>query len=337
MSPTPRRQPEVACPHCGKPNDPSRKYCVSCQMPIASAVQEIALTESRTLREQYADRTDVLDKVKALSMLPDGTHVTTEMVASYYEVPVSTIDSLAAVNLDELESNGRRVLRGSELREFATPFGGVANLGLSPKTRSLALFSRRAVLNVGQLLRDSEVARRVRGYLLDAEAAPSTGREMTRLELIDLAREAELERIKETARADHFEQRAEAAEGTVREIEGAQGLTLRVFHKKYFSAIREREFFEHLYAKGYLIDQRGKGGVRPDGTVRDGAQHRHPSAKGKPYLYFHFVGVHGEKRRENARVRPGKPELEFKAALVRTGLPSNDGDDGFLFAIEGGR
>ena len=150
-----------------------------------TAVQEIALTESRTLREQYADRTDVLDKVKALRMLPDDMHVTTEMVAAYYEVPVETIKSVVEDNREELESNGRRVLTGAGLREFASPFGGLANLGLSPKTRSLAIFTRRAVLNVGQLLRDSHVARQVRTYLLDTEAE-SRFESTTDLDLTDL-------------------------------------------------------------------------------------------------------------------------------------------------------
>lgn len=45
MSPTPKRQPMVACPHCGAPNDPARgsKYCFSCNMPL-SKVLEIAPT-----------------------------------------------------------------------------------------------------------------------------------------------------------------------------------------------------------------------------------------------------------------------------------------------------
>ncbi|MFJ4418218.1 hypothetical protein [Streptomyces sp. NPDC088925] len=130
---------------------------------------ELVLTESRTMRAQTADRVDVLDKVKALSLLPDGVHATTEIVAAYYEVEPSTIESLAAANRQELASNGRNVLRGAELTEFATPFGGVAKLGVSPKARSLALYSRRAVLNVGQLLTKSDVARRVRTYLLNVE------------------------------------------------------------------------------------------------------------------------------------------------------------------------
>lgn len=154
-------------------------------------------------------------------------------------------------------------------------------------------------------------------------------RELSRRDLAQMV-------IAEADRADQAEQRAELAEGTVREIEGANGLTIRMFHKKYFSDVRERDFFEHLYAKGYLIDQRGKGRPRLDGSARDGAEHRHPTYKGKPYLYLHFVGVHGERRRESPRVRPGQPELDFKAALVRDGLKANGNDDGFLFGIEGG-
>ncbi|MFE7762967.1 phage antirepressor KilAC domain-containing protein [Streptomyces sp. NPDC057438] len=132
---------------------------------------ELILTESRTMRTETIERTHVLDKVKTLVTLPDSFHVTTEMVASYYEVPLKTIESVVEDNAAELEENGRRVLRGYELTSFAAPFGGVANLGLSPKARSLAVFSRKAVLNIGQLLTKSEVARKVRTYLLESEEA----------------------------------------------------------------------------------------------------------------------------------------------------------------------
>lgn len=142
--------------------------------------------------------------------------------------------------------------------------------------------------------------------------------------------------IEEADRADHYEKRAEVAEGTVREIEGGDGLTLRAFHKKYFSEITERHFFEHLYGKKYLIDQRGKGSIRADGTRRNGSQHLHPGAKGKPFIYLHFGGIHGDRRREGPRVRPGQPELDFKAALARDGLTPNEHRAGFLFALEGG-
>ncbi|MFC5214137.1 hypothetical protein [Streptomyces coerulescens] len=49
-------------------------------------INESALLESKSLRDSVLERTDVLDRVKALSLLPDGMHVTTAMVATYFEV-----------------------------------------------------------------------------------------------------------------------------------------------------------------------------------------------------------------------------------------------------------
>ncbi|MGW1025521.1 restriction endonuclease [Streptomyces sp. NPDC002577] len=122
-----------------------------------------ALLESKSLRSSVLDRTDVLDRVKALSLLPDGMHVTTAMVAAYFGVTVEAIRALVLDHRAELEANGYRVLTGSELSYFKQLSG------IQSRTRSMALFSRRAVLNVAMLLRDSEVARQVRTYLLDME------------------------------------------------------------------------------------------------------------------------------------------------------------------------
>lgn len=137
------------------------------------SIQELALTESRSLRDQYADRTDVLDRVKALSMLPDGVHVTTEMVAAYFDVPIETIKSAVKDNRAELEANGYQALRGTDLREFVRSLEDPAILGLHPNARSLAIFTRRTVLNVGQLLSESPIALAVRTYLLDVEEIAS--------------------------------------------------------------------------------------------------------------------------------------------------------------------
>ncbi|MEW2404597.1 restriction endonuclease, partial [Streptomyces sp. NPDC046862] len=130
---------------------------------------EAALLESKALRESVVDRTDVLDKVKALSLLPDGMHVTTAMVAAYFEVAETVINNLLSRHRQELAANGMRVLRGPELREFKE-----LNLSSYPTSypqprSSLALWPRRAVLNAAMLLRDSDVARQVRTYLLDME------------------------------------------------------------------------------------------------------------------------------------------------------------------------
>lgn len=136
----------------------------------------------------------------------------------------------------------------------------------------------------------------------------------------------------DVARAERA--RADKAEAFQVAIEGGDGLTLRAFHKKYFSTLTEKAFMDHLYARGYLINQRRKGSQRDDGTYRDGSQHRHPAAKGKPYFYLHGHGEIGGQRRENARVRPGEPELEFKARLIKDGLTANNNDTGQPRAIE---
>jgi len=167
---------------------------------VTTLTSEITLTESRSMREKTIRRTDVLAKVKALTLLPDDIHATTDIVADFYGVPVSTIKSLAATNREELAANGRRVLRGPELREFAGPFGGLAKLTGSTKARSLALFTRRAILNVGQLLTGSEVAEQVRAYLIEVEeqAAPAA-----RSEAVDRVVLAEA-RIRMLKEADGF-------------------------------------------------------------------------------------------------------------------------------------
>ncbi|MFF8677402.1 restriction endonuclease [Streptomyces sp. NPDC015237] len=126
-------------------------------------INETALLESPALRSSVLERTDVLDRVKALSLLPDGMHVTTAMVAKYFSVTVEAVRALVHDHRAEMEASGYRVLTGQELSDFKQLSD------IRSHTRSLALFPRRAVLNVAMLLRDGEVARQVRVYLLDME------------------------------------------------------------------------------------------------------------------------------------------------------------------------
>ncbi|MEU2788531.1 hypothetical protein [Streptomyces sp. NPDC007100] len=121
------------------------------------------------MRDSVIGRVGVLDKVKALVLLPDGLHVTTRMVADYFEVGDEAVKSIMKRHRDELRSNGMHALRGSDLQVFER-----SNLDLSkesyPQGRAhLTLYTRRTILNIAMLLRDSEVARAVRTYLLDVE------------------------------------------------------------------------------------------------------------------------------------------------------------------------
>jgi hypothetical protein len=126
---------------------------------------EIALVESRALRASIAHRVDALDKVKILTVLPDGTYVTTRMVADYFEVGERAVNALAHRHREELEGNGFRILKGVDMSRFVS-----CNLQSTQVSgRGIAIYDRRAVLNVAMLLRDSDIARQVRAYLLDTE------------------------------------------------------------------------------------------------------------------------------------------------------------------------
>lgn len=134
-------------------------------MDNAIIPNELVLIESRTARQQYGNRIDVLEKVRAIPFLPDDLHVTSEGVAAFFGVSIETIRQLVHRNLDELQEHGYQVISGSRLSDMKSLSG------LGGRARSLALFDRRTLLSVAMLLRDSKVARQVRRYLLDSEQA----------------------------------------------------------------------------------------------------------------------------------------------------------------------
>ncbi|MFD2613568.1 ORF6C domain-containing protein [Paenibacillus gansuensis] len=128
-----------------------------------------ALIESKSLRETVIERVDALEKVKKLIMLPGDIHASVEMVSEYFEVSRKAIDSLIFDNRDELSIDGVRVLRGDELFSLK-------EMGLIGKTASsFTIIPRRAILRIGMLLRDSQVARAIRDYLLESERDPYAG------------------------------------------------------------------------------------------------------------------------------------------------------------------
>ncbi|GHJ29879.1 hypothetical protein [Streptomyces hygroscopicus] len=138
---------------------------------------ETALLESRTLRDSVIERTDVLDKVKILTMLPDGLHITTRMVAEYFEVGEEAVKSLAKRHREEFHSNGMHILRGADLHAFHRSTMDLWERSYPQAITQLTLYPRRAVLNVAMLLRDSDIAKRVRTYLLDVEESARSGSE----------------------------------------------------------------------------------------------------------------------------------------------------------------
>jgi hypothetical protein len=129
----------------------------------------INLVEDKQAREGLIARTEVLDRVKVIPYLTSDLVIDTKTVSDYYGVGKKAIDSLLIRHKDELELNGLTILKGDELKEFKTHLQNEGDSVRLKRVATLALFTKRALLNVGMLLTDSEVAEKVRDYLLNIE------------------------------------------------------------------------------------------------------------------------------------------------------------------------
>lgn len=148
---------------------------------------DLTAPAERGKRDELATRTDVLDKVGVLRTLPDDLHVTTDMVAEFYDVDRETVLTVVKRNRDELDDDGYRVAtRGAFEETF--------KMNVPSSASRIALFPRRAVLRVGMLLRDSDIAKQVRTYLLDSE---SVARELSEDEIVHRALQITARKIKE--------------------------------------------------------------------------------------------------------------------------------------------
>ncbi len=132
-------------------------------------VEPEALTESKILRDKEIAKASegqtqkILSKVKHLYFAVwQGTdRATRQQVASFYEVPAETIDTAFKRHKLEFESDGVKVCRGEELRDARF------TLNLASKSSQETIYTPRAVLRMGFVLRNSEVAKQVRNVALN--------------------------------------------------------------------------------------------------------------------------------------------------------------------------
>ena len=154
-------------------------------MESSKQINETQLIEQKDLRQQYIDRIDVLEKVKALVMLPDVELMTVVQIADFYEVDTDVIQRIYQRNKAEITEDGVINLTGKFLTEHnvqlrnRTQMNGKCEIEFNDGTkvilpnRGIKAFSKRAILRIGMLLRDSEVAKEVRTQLLNTfENAP---------------------------------------------------------------------------------------------------------------------------------------------------------------------
>lgn len=135
-------------------------------------MRENEILESLKTREELIGRTEVLDKVKELILLPNTEFATTQQVANYFEVGIEAIQSLIKDNRKELKSNGFGIRKKAEILNVLK-----GQLETSIPNRGMNLFPKRAILNVAMLLRDSDVAKEIRTRLLDIVQDASEGKD----------------------------------------------------------------------------------------------------------------------------------------------------------------
>lgn len=134
------------------------------------------LVTNKELREELIGKVEVLDKVGTLLLLDELDMATVEMVAEYYGVTVEVVKMCVKNNRDEIENDGYKVWKKLDFNESkinllsSTKTNFTVGLGESElvvSNRGIALFPKRAILRIGMLLRDSEVAKEVRTQLLN--------------------------------------------------------------------------------------------------------------------------------------------------------------------------
>ena len=145
------------------------------------------------LREKLIDRIDVLNKVKELFLIPNLEMMSISQVADFYGVFTDAINKVFQRNKKEIIADGVQMLTiqmirslclGHDVQEsknikFTGTNAGSTIMSFDNQSISLSnakakYFSPRAVLRIGMLLRDSEVAKEVRTQLLNTFEAASS-------------------------------------------------------------------------------------------------------------------------------------------------------------------
>ncbi len=133
------------------------------------------LLSSRELRDKCSGRYEVLEKVKQLLLIPGTEMMSVKQLAEYYEVGKEAIEAVYTRFKEELVEDGMKNMGYKSFLnlqvESLEHVRGKTLITLPNKqlievpNRGLKVFPRRAILRIGMLLRDSEVAKEIRTQL----------------------------------------------------------------------------------------------------------------------------------------------------------------------------
>lgn len=138
-------------------------------------MQEII--NSKETRQALMERIEVLDKVKSLFLIPGYEVMTTKQVADYFEVDETVIRQLYVRNREEIDSDGVAMKKSKDFGSDNLSHPNIHKRGcvvfeyngvqFEVNNSGTRCFSRRAILRIAMLLRDSRVAQEVRTQLLN--------------------------------------------------------------------------------------------------------------------------------------------------------------------------
>lgn len=132
------------------------------------------LTTSKIDRQNILNNQMAIDEVRTTLDInyvfwDEKYYMTKDMVASYFDVDIRTIERYINNFSEELITNGFEVLRGKKLQDFIIIYNNTfaTDINVGHKIRALSVFDFRAFLNIAMLLSDNEKARTLRQLMLD--------------------------------------------------------------------------------------------------------------------------------------------------------------------------
>lgn len=150
-------------------------------------VPDSVLVESKAARDHQLESIspqraqEILNKVKALffAVWKSEGITTTEQLAAFYEIEPNSIRQVLKRHQDEFELDGLKSLRGKNLREVRD------KMSRTSTAVNLTIWTPRAALRLGMLLRDSAIAKAVRTSAVNAieTTLPAQSQEIERLKL----------------------------------------------------------------------------------------------------------------------------------------------------------
>ena len=136
-----------------------------------------SLIEQREMRDQMANRLEVLDKVKKINLIPKLNMTTMKQVAEYFGVTYDTLSKCYYANRAEIDNDGVSLKKYKDFlsgNDFLIKHKkGIAeiiideNITLIIPNSGARCLSKRAILRMAMFLRDSEVAKEIRSELLN--------------------------------------------------------------------------------------------------------------------------------------------------------------------------